>query len=124
MLLTPLYHWAPATRYESIREHGLRPGQPPTVASGQLTYLCLGPDPKLAWAISGAMDFVNEIEHWDLWQVHLVSGDELHVRSEFGPVIQEVKLRGCIPPDRLWWIGRRYDLGVPHQCMELRTAGG
>jgi len=111
--LTPLYHWSPAERYESIRLHGLRPGSEPTVASTALSYLCLGTDPRLAWAISGAMEYVNEIEHWDLWQVHLTEGDELHVRPDFGPTIHEVNLRGCVPPDRLWWIGRRYDLGVP-----------
>ncbi len=116
MRLTPLYHWSPAERYEAIRRDGLRPGQPPTVASGQLTYLCLGTDPRLAWAISGAMDHAQEIaEHWDLWQIHMVDGDELWVRPDFGPVIQEVKLRGCVPPDRMWWIGRRYDLGVPYE---------
>lgn len=115
MRLTPLYHWAPAERYDLIRREGLRPGCAPTVASVPLTYLCLGPDPRLAWAISGAMDYCQEVEHWDLWQAHMVDGDELYVRPDFGPAIHEVKLRGCIPPDRLWWIGRRYDLGVPPQ---------
>lgn len=115
MLLNPLYHWSPAERYASIVRDGLRPGSDPTVATGtRLTYLCLSPDPRLAWSISGAMDWVSEIEHWDLWQARIVDGDELHVRPENDPVIREVKLRGCIPPDRLWWIGRRYDLGVPY----------
>lgn len=113
MIMTPLYHWAPAHRYDSIRRDGLRPASDPTVAGGRLQYLCLGPDPRRAWAISGAMDYVSEIEYWDLWQVHLVDGDELYVRPDFSPVVDEVKCRTPIPADRLWWIGRRYDLGVP-----------
>lgn len=114
MNLSPLYHWSPSERYAAIKRDGLRPGSPSTVAGVDLTYLCLAPDPRLAWSISGAMDFVSEIEDWDLWQVRTAEGDELYVRPDFGPMVYEIKCRTPIPPDRLWWIGRRYDLGVPH----------
>jgi hypothetical protein len=115
--LSTLYHWSPAARYDGIVRDGLRPGCPPTVAGGPLTYLCLSPSPSAAWAISGAMDYVNEISNWDLWQVSLIDGDELYVRPEFGPYIHEVKLRGSVPPDRLWWVGRRYEMGVPAETV-------
>lgn len=113
LILSPLYHWSPAERYDSIRAHGLRPGSDPTVAGGRMQHLCLGIDPQRAWSLSGAMDYVNEIEYWDLWLVHVIDTDELHVRTDYGPRIVEVNLRGCVPPDRIWWAGRRYDLGVP-----------
>lgn len=124
MKLDPLYHWSPADRYESIRVHGLRSGSDPTVASVAQTHLCMSPDPKAAWRISGAMDYVSEIEYWDLWLVHLAGTDEVYVRPEYGPQIQEVNVRGHIPPDRLWWIGRRYDLGVPGSEQEPGMAPG
>lgn len=111
--LGPLYHWSPADRHDAIRRGGLQPGCAPTVAGGPLTYVCLGMDPGAAWSISGAMDHVSEVERWDLWQVALRDRDEVWVRPEFGPTILEVKVRGLVPPDRLWWVGRRDDLGVP-----------
>lgn len=120
MILTPLYHWSPADRHESIRRHGLRPGSDPTVASGRLPYVCLGADPLTAWSISGATGWCTEIEQWDLWLVHIAPTDDLYVRPMFGPKIEEIKVRGCIPPDRIWWIGRRDDTGVP---ADLREGG-
>lgn len=113
MLLTPLYHWSPADRYASIARHGLLTGQASTVASGSLTYLCFAPTPQAAWKISGAMDWVDEIDHWDLWMAHIGPSDEVTVRGNYGPALEEVNIRGHIPPDRLWWCGRRSDLGTP-----------
>lgn len=127
MLLNPLYHWSPATRYDAIRREGLRPGSKTTVCRDDtnitysLQYICLGTDPQRAWNLSGAMEWVSEIEYWDLWRVELANTDELHVRGDFGPQIWEVKCRTPIPPDRMWWIGRRYDLGVPGKEMEPST---
>lgn len=117
MRLSPLYHWSPADRYQSIREHGLRPAQPSTTAGGPLQYICLAPDPQTAWSISGAMEYLSEIEYWDLWLAHLGDTDEIHIRSEFGPRVYEIRVRGPVPPNQLWWIGRRYDLGVPSEEM-------
>lgn len=112
MLLTPLYHWAPADRHDAIHREGLRPGSEPTVARTHLQYVCLGADPAMAWKISGAMEWVSEIEVWDLWQARICADDELLVRPTYGPLIEEIKVRGPIPPDRLWWVGRRSDTGV------------
>jgi hypothetical protein len=113
MILSPLYHYSPAERYGLIRAQGLRPGQQPTVSSCAQQHVCMSPDPRLAWKISGAMSWVSDIEQWDLWQVWLIDSDEVHVREEYGPVINEVMVRSIIPPSRIWWIGRRYDLGLP-----------
>lgn len=113
MNLNPLYHWSPAERFDNIRFQGLRPGSEPTVASGPLEYICLGTTPALGWRISGAMEYVSEIEHWDLWQVDLPDNAELWIRGDFGPTVSEIKCRTPIPAERLWWVGRRYDLGVP-----------
>jgi hypothetical protein len=106
VILGPLYHWSPVERRESIKANGLRPGSPAMVASVELEHVCLGFDPASTWAISGAMDFA-EADDWDLWLVHLGEHDSVSVRSEFGPRLQEVKVRNVIPPDRLWYVGQR-----------------
>lgn len=112
MRLDILYHWSPADRYPSIARHGLISGSKASVASGELTYLCFGVDPASAWRISGAMSWMDEIDDWDLWMCRVGSADEVSVRGNFGPEIAEVNIRGHIPIDRLWWCGRRSDLGV------------
>lgn len=117
MRLSPLYHYSPHDRYGSILRYGLRAGQPPTVSSCAQQHICLGPDPREAWRISGAMSWVSDVESWDLWQVELDETDEVHVRSEYGPTVREIMVRGVIAPQRLWWIGRRYDLGVPAELI-------
>lgn len=106
MILSPLFHWSPAARYSKITTEGLRPNQIHTVASVPLPYVCLGVDPAIAWTLSGAMEW-TEVEVWDLWQVLLAEHDSVQVRPEFGPNMLEVKVHGPIPPDRLWWCGRR-----------------
>lgn len=107
MLLAALYHWAPSERYDSIRARGLVAGSLPAVASVALHTVCLGPDPQQAWALSGAMEWLADVDEWDLWQVVLGPNDEVMIRAEFGPQIYEVKVRNSIPPDRLWFVGRR-----------------
>ncbi len=111
--LSPLYHWSPASRYHAIRREGLQPASSPTVAAQPLTYLCLGASPARAWSISGAMDYVSEVDDWDLWQVVLADTDSVAVRPDFGPYVIEVMIKNVIPPDRLWWAGRRPQAGVP-----------
>ncbi len=113
MILTPLYHWAPANRFEEIRRTGMKIYRSPTVAGSALPYICASPDPQTAWKYSGAMDWVNEISTWDLWLLHLAMTDECWVRPDYGPLVIEIKIKSEIPPDRLWWVGRRQDLGVP-----------
>lgn len=107
MILPAMYHWSPADRYESIRRNGLVPGSPACVASGEPAYVCLSPVPSSGWGLSGDMDWASDVDEWDLWQVRLQEGDEVHVRSDFGPVIREVKAHGVIGPDRVWWVARR-----------------
>lgn len=109
MLLPALYHWSPSDRFEQIRSEGLRPFSAPTVCTGELVapYVCLGFSPAGAWMLSG--DFIEESDDvaWDLWQVTLAETDSVRVRAEFGPRMQEVKIYGPIPPDRIWHVGRR-----------------
>lgn len=107
MQLGALYHWSPADRFDEIYRTGLRPHCAPTVASGTLAYICLSPDPSTAWSLSGAMDWVSEVDEWDLWLARIAPGDHVCIRGEFGPLIEEVKVYGALPADRLWWAGRR-----------------
>lgn len=63
------------------------------------------------------MDWVSEIEKWDLWQVVLDEKDEIHYRSTFGNRLEEIKVYTAIPADRVWYVGTR----VP---PEARSAKG
>jgi hypothetical protein len=109
MLLPALFHWSPTERRELIEANGLRPYCPPAVSTGDLAfpYLCFSPTPSSGWGLSGDMHWVTEIEQWDLWQVRLAEGDEVHVRGDFGPVIREVRVYGAIPADRCWYVATR-----------------
>lgn len=118
MKLDALYHWSPAKRFDAIYREGLRPHSPSTVASSSLAYVCLSPDPSTAWTLSGGMDWVSEIDEWDLWMVHLADGDQVCIRSEFGPSIEEVKVYGPLPADRLWWIARRVSTPA-NTCLSI-----
>jgi hypothetical protein len=113
VIIPVLFHWSPSERRREIEANGLQPYQLATVCSDpELTspYICFSPTPSRAWALSGAMDWVSEIDQWDLWQATLADRDHVCVRSDFGPEIQEIKVYGSIPADRLWLVGSR---GVP-----------
>lgn len=112
-MIDALYHWSPSTRYESIRQYGLKPGSESVVASDRLHYLCVGVDPARAWTLSGGIEWCAEIEQWDLWSFRPNSTDELYVRPFFGRQIEEIKLRNPVSAERLWWVGRRDVTGVP-----------
>jgi len=110
LLLPALFHWAPADRRPSIRAEGLRPYCPPTISTGDNVtwpYLCFSPSPSAAWGLSGDMAWVSEIEQWDLWQVRLADGDEVHYRSDFGPKLTEIRVYNTIPADRCWYVATR-----------------
>lgn len=109
MLLPALFHWSPSDRRSVIRTEGLRPYCPPTISTGDLAwpYLCFSPTPSSAWGLSGDMQWVSEIDDWDLWQVRLAEGDEVHYRNDFGPVLREIRVYNAIPADRLWFVGTR-----------------
>lgn len=106
MILPALYHWAPSERRRAIRSGGLQPYQAPTICSAVSPYLSLSPDPALGWKLSGAMDW-HECDEWDLWQVRLADHDDVRIRPEVGPVVQEIKVYNPIPADRLWFVGER-----------------
>lgn len=113
MIVTALYHWSPADRYTAIRREGLRPRADTTVSSSPQHHLCFGTSPRRAWALSGAVEWCSDIDQWDLWLFEPTGFDELYFRPAYGGRVEEVNIRGPISPDRLWWAGRRYDLGVP-----------
>lgn len=111
MKLETVYHWAPADRYDQIARDGLRLKEQPTTTGDpttRMSYLCFSPDPATAWSLSAAIDWrYSEVETWDLWLARLGDGDEVHILPEFGPRIKEIRVNGPIPPDRLWYVGRR-----------------
>lgn len=117
MILPALYHWSPRDRYHDILRDGLKPYVPPTVSTCTnpttgnevigWPYICFGTTPSAAWGLSGDMDYVTEIEEWDLWQVMLADTDEVHFRSEYGNQLKEVRTYNAIPTDRMWWIATR-----------------
>jgi hypothetical protein len=113
MRLPPLYHWSPQSRREAIRSEGLKPYSPPAVSmdpSSEWAHgfgcVCLGLSASAAWGLSGDLQHLTD-EAWDLWQVGLADSDEVRIRAEFGPKIQEVRVFNPIPADRIWWVGQR-----------------
>lgn len=110
--LGTLYHWSPSDRRKSIETMGLVPGSPATVASGELPYVCVGPTPGRSWTISGDMDWVTDVDSWDLWEIVIPDDAKLHVlvRATFGPHIEEIKLYTTLPPHWLWYVGTRQPL--------------
>jgi len=110
-IVSVLYHWAPTVKREQIALEGLKPFQPPTVHSQDMRapYICLGPSPSAAWALSGDMGWVSEIEEWDLWQVVLPADGttEVHVRPFFGNHVEEIKVYTPLAPNCLWLVGTR-----------------
>ena len=117
MRLGPLYHWSPADRHDSIRRDGLVPHSPNVVCSQPYPFVCLGPDPAAAWALSGAVaaDINGYVSPggWDLWQVDLADSDEVHPRAQFGPVMAEFQVRNRIPPARVFYLARRIPATPP-----------
>jgi hypothetical protein len=112
-VLGALYHWSPASRRVEIMRQGLRPFSKATASSELLwPYICLSPTPAAAWGLSGDMEWLSEIEEWDLWMVRLESTDEVHVKANFGPVIKEVRVRNALPADRLWYVATRSPLSA------------
>lgn len=105
--LGAMYHWSPRDRRAAILRDGLQPASRSSVASGEQGCISLGPTPSKAWAYSGDMGWTGEVDDWDLWQVRLIDTDHANVRTDFGPVIVEVKVYNAIAAERCWWIGER-----------------
>lgn len=114
MILPVLYHWSPTARREEILREGLKPYSAPVTHSGEerYPYLCFSPRPSRAWGLSGDMEWTSNHEEWDLWEVRLVDGDEVHIRPGFGPEIAEVRVRNAIPADRVWYVASRTSLAA------------
>lgn len=103
-----MYHWSPAERYESIVREGLVPGKGATVSSRGEPHLCFGTNPAMAWSLSGAMDWVSQIDEWDLWMIPVVGEHTaVHVRAFWGDEIEEVRIEGPVAPGEIWYVGRR-----------------
>ncbi len=69
------YHWSPTANRHSIQRLGLVPGRRTLQGTGfRAPYVCLSPDPSLAWVLSGQM--FEDVASWDLWQVHLDQVDD------------------------------------------------
>jgi hypothetical protein len=120
--LPHLYHWSPIKYHDSIQKRGLRPTTPTTVSMRpvpenvghymeedqefSMKAVCLGTSPSTAWALSGAWS--AEIgETWDLWQVRVMSTDEVHIRTEWGVQLNEVRVVNAIPRSQIWYVGSR-----------------
>lgn len=114
-----LFHWSPSDRRKQILRYGLRPRCRPTtnpvddignpVGNGDIRgwrapYICLGPSPSYAWALSGAQE--PGITEWDLWQVwrsHL--GRHRLVREDGH--IKEVRAFDRIYKRHVWYVATR-----------------
>lgn len=106
--LGALYHWSPFERRTDILKHGLVPGSDPSVCRDmRLGYVCLGPTPSKAWGYSGDMEWMEDFDEWDLWQVRLTADDDVRIRNDGTFEIIEIKVHNTIPPDRVWWVGER-----------------
>ena len=114
MRLGILYHWSPTARRIEILKNGLQPFSRTTVSGDDpdgnvlaYPYVCLSPSPSAAWALSGDLGWATEVEEWDLWQAQIPENVEVHIRPNFGPVVEEIKAYGVIPPDHLWLVATR-----------------
>lgn len=123
LVLPPLYHWAPSERRAGIIRRGLLPRTPtgvtigPTFArtnrgprpydpDGTTVAVCLGTSPSHAWSLSGAL-CAERGAVWDLWQVTLDDGDEVHPLPFWGYRLDEVRVANRIPKRRVWWVAER-----------------
>lgn len=111
MNIGPLYHWSPATNRESILRDGLKVYSAPVVhSSGSFPYLCFGPSPRGAWSLSGKMEWVQEVEQWDLWEIQVSPYDEVRVLPFQGQSAEEIRFYNSVPPNRCWLVATRSEL--------------
>lgn len=108
MYINSLFHWSPAANRESILQNGLKIYSDPVVhSSGSFPYLCFGTSPRGAWSLSGNMDWVSDVEQWDLWEITLADYDEVRILPFVGKRPEEVRLYTSLPADRCWLVGTR-----------------
>jgi len=124
LVLPVMYHWSPEVARAGITRRGLKPTTPtgprfsaaviPGTANGRwiepdehsVRMVCLGTSPSHAWSLSGAIMAATG-ETWDLWQVALDDGDEVHPLPFFGHRLDEVRVANRIPKKRVWLAGSR-----------------
>lgn len=110
LTLPDLYHWSPRERRARIEHDGLRPRMRPTCSTNDEGWrqpmVCLAPSPRDAWDLSGGVHGERG-QVWDLWQVALADGDEVHVQPWWGPRVVEVRVANRIPKRRVWRVGER-----------------
>lgn len=120
LVLPVFYHWSPTENRPRINRYGLRPTCPTAVpvdvpmkggarvvdpeASRQM--VCLGTSPSHAWSLSGAL-WADRGSSWDLWQVTLDVGDEVHPLPFYGHRLDEVRVANRIPKSRVWFVATR-----------------
>lgn len=117
LVLPPLFHWAPDTARAGIIRRGLKPTchtadhRPNDEGAGwyvgeSFLAVCLGTSPSHAWSLSGAI-VADRGETWDLWQVTLDDGDEVHPLPFYGHRLAEFRVANTIPKGRCWHVGSR-----------------
>lgn len=124
MRFDPLFHWAPTERRRSILQAGLIPyARPVTHSAGEddnrlsFPYICLGPNPSMAWSYSAASreGLEDEYEGWDLWQVRLAESVDVYVLPFWGSHVQEIRARSAIGADCVWYVATRHGLSAEPQ---------
>lgn len=120
--LANLYHWSPECARAGILRRGLLPRTETFIASHPVTpgighhtcedeasthlAVCLGTTPAGAWSLSGVYS-AERGETWDLWEVTVPEDTEIHVRTEYGTEMWEVRALGRIPKSYIWFAGSR-----------------
>lgn len=109
--LPALYHWSPTVRRKQIIRRGLVPDARPTVGNGGIAegrrMICLSGDPATAWSLSGGHPVARPHPEWDLWQVHIAEGDEVHILPFWGRGVMEIRVANPIPKSRLVYLASR-----------------
>lgn len=102
-----LFHWSPVSCRGNINHRGLSPTCPTAdQTGGSFKAVCLGTSPSHAWSLSGAVVGVDGSE-WDLWQVTLSDGDQVHPLPFFGHRLQEIRVANRIPKSQVWHVATR-----------------
>jgi hypothetical protein len=116
--LPALYHWSPGDRRKQIIRRGLIPGSRPTVSSDSTVggadesgdgrhMVCLSADAATAWTLSGGLPWLRDVPSWDLWQVHIDEGDEVHILPFWGRGVMEIRVANRIPKSRVLFLATR-----------------
>jgi hypothetical protein len=123
--LGPLYHWSPRNRLNGIKRQGLMPGKrniggpvyhgkhdDPNLNNADLgtgeyrqESISFSLDPVTAWSYSH--EVFQSKGTFDLWLVHLIDSDEVHILPSWGGNLVEIRVTNRIRKARLHWVGER-----------------